>query len=274
MVLTDYDGAAVWRADGNNFTGVQRARLLNTGNLVIEDSGGNTVWQSFDSPTDTFLLTQLITAATRLVPTTQSRSPSNYIFRFSDLPQVSDIYWPDPDQNIYQDGRNQYNRTRLGMLTDSGVLDSSDFADDQALVASDVGPGVKRRLTLDPDGNLRLYSLNDSDGSWSVSMVAMTQPCNIHGLCGPNGICHYSPRPTCSCPPGYATRNPGNWTEGCVAIVNTTFCDRYDKRSMKFVRLPNTDFWGSDRQHLLSVSFRTCRYICISDCTCKGFQYQ
>lgn len=282
MVLTDYDGAAVWRADGNNFTGVQRARLLDTGNLVIEDSGGNTVWQSFDSPTDTFLPTQLITAATRLVPTTQSRSPGNYIFRFSDLsvlsliyhvPQVSDIYWPDPDQNLYQDGRNQYNSTRLGMLTDSGVLASSDFADGQALVASDVGPGVKRRLTLDPDGNLRLYSLNDSDGSWSVSMVAMTQPCNIHGLCGPNGICHYSPTPTCSCPPGYATRNPGNWTEGCMAIVNTT-CDRYDKRSMKFVRLPNTDFWGSDQQHLLSVSLRTCRDICISDCTCKGFQYQ
>uniref|UniRef100_A0A804PYA1 non-specific serine/threonine protein kinase n=1 Tax=Zea mays TaxID=4577 RepID=A0A804PYA1_MAIZE len=111
MVLTDYDGAAVWRADGNNFTGVQRARLLDTGNLVIEDSGG------------------------------------------------------------------------------------------------------------------------------------------------------------------YATRNPGNWTEGCMAIVNTT-CDRYDKRSMRFVRLPNTDFWGSDQQHLLSVSLRTCRDICISDCTCKGFQYQ
>lgn len=45
------------------------------------------------------------------------------------------------------------------MLTDSGVLDSSDFADDQALVASDVGPGIKRRLTLDPDVNLRLYSM-------------------------------------------------------------------------------------------------------------------
>ncbi|XP_066366926.1 putative receptor protein kinase ZmPK1 isoform X1 [Miscanthus floridulus] len=222
MVLTDYDGAVMWQADGN-FTDVQHARLLNTGNLIIEDS--------------------------------------------------RDIYWPDPDQTLYQDGRNQYNSTRLGILGNDGVLASSDFADGQPLVASDAGSDIKRRLTLDPDGNLRLYSLNDSDGSWSVSMVAISQPCNIHGLCGPNGICHYSPKPTCSCPPGYAMRNPGNWTEGCMAIVNIT-CDNYDKNSMKFVKLPNTDFWGSDQQHLLSVSLQTCRNICISDCTCKGFQYQ
>ncbi|WVZ97143.1 hypothetical protein U9M48_042698 [Paspalum notatum var. saurae] len=218
-VLTDYDGTVVWQADGN-FTDVQHAQLLNTGNLVIKDSRGNNIWQSFDSPTDTFLPAQYITANTELVPTTQSHDPGNYIFRFSDLsilsliykynaPQVSDIYWPDPDQTIYQDGRNQYNSTRLGILDNSGTLASSDFADGQPLVASDAGPTIKRRLTLDPDGNLRLYSLNDSDGLWSISMIAMSQPCNIHGLCGPNGICHYSPKPTCSCPPGYVVRNPG-----------------------------------------------------------------
>jgi hypothetical protein len=280
MVLTDYDGIVIWQADGN-FTNVRHAHLLNTGNLVIEDSRGNTVWQSFDSPTNTFLPTQHITATTKLVPTTQSHSPGNYIFRFSDLsvlsliyhvPEVSDIYWPDPDKTIYQDGRNQYNNTRLGILGNTGILASSDFADG-TLVALDEGPKINRRLTLDPDGNLRLYSLNDSDGSWSVSMVAMSQPCNIHGLCGPSGICHYSPKPTCSCAPGYVMRNPGNWTEGCMAIVNIT-CDHYDSKSMKFVKLRNTDFWGSDQKHLLSVSVQTCRNVCISDCTCKGFQYQ
>ncbi|KAF8725493.1 hypothetical protein HU200_020020 [Digitaria exilis] len=280
MVLKDYDGTVMWQADGN-LTDVRHAQLLNTGNLVIRDSRGNTVWQSFDSPTDTFLPTQLITATTQLVPTTQSHSPGNYIFRFSDLsalsliydvPEVKDIYWPDPDQNLYQDGRNQYNSTRLGILGNNGILASSDFAAGP-LAASDAGPSINRRLTLDPDGNLRLYSLNDSDRSWSVSMVVMSQPCNIHGLCGPNGICHYSPKPTCSCPPGFVMRNKGNWTEGCMATVNIT-CDRYDKKSMKFVKLPNTDFWGSDQQHLLSVSFQYCRNVCISDCTCKGFQYQ
>ncbi|KAL6865290.1 hypothetical protein ACP4OV_016441 [Aristida adscensionis] len=282
MVLTDYDGTVVWQT-GSNFTKIkiQHAQLLNTGNLVIKDSSGITLWQSFDLPTDTLLPTQNITATAKLVPTTQSQVPGNYIFRFSDLsalsliynvPQVSDIYWPDPDHTLYEDGRNQYNSTRLGSLDESGMLSSSDFASGP-LVASDSGPGIKRRLTLDPDGNLRLYSLNDTDGSWSVSMLAMSQPCNIHGLCGPNGICHYSPKPTCSCPPGYVMSNPGNWTEGCVASFNIT-CDRHDHESVKFVKLPNTDFWGSDQQHILSVSFRTCKNICIKDCTCKGFQYQ
>ncbi|KAF8666978.1 hypothetical protein HU200_053145 [Digitaria exilis] len=280
MVLKDYDDTVMWQAD-SNLTDVRHAQLLNTGNLVIRDSRGNTVWQSFDSPTDTFLPTQLITATTQLVPTTQSHSPGNYIFRFSDLsalsliydvPEVKDIYWPDPDQNLYQDGRNQYNSTRLGILGNNGILASSDFAAGP-LEASDAWLNINRRLTLDPDGNLRLYSLNDSDRSWSVSMVVMSQPCNIHGLCGPNGICHYSPKPTCSCPPGFVMRNKGNWTEGCMATVNIT-CHHYDKKSMKFVKLPNTDFWGSDQQHLPSVSFRHCRNVCISDCTCKGFQYQ
>ncbi|KAK3140425.1 hypothetical protein QOZ80_5AG0400780 [Eleusine coracana subsp. coracana] len=281
MILTDYDETVVWQADGN-FTNVQHAQLLNTGNLIIKDSSGSTVWQSFDSPTDTFLPTQHITASVKLVPTNELHGPGNYIFRFNDLsalsliynvPEVSDIYWPDPDQTLYQDGRNQYNSTRLGFLDNSGKLASSDFADGQPLVAADAGGNIKRRLTLDPDGNLRLYSLNESDWSWSVSMQAMSQPCNIHGLCGPNGICHYSPKPTCSCPPGYVMRNKGNWTEGCAAIVNIT-CAHYDHKSMKFVKLPNTDFWGSDQQHLISHSFQQCRNICISDCTCKGFQYQ
>ncbi|GJM94945.1 hypothetical protein PR202_ga11632 [Eleusine coracana subsp. coracana] len=199
MILTDYDETVVWQADGN-FTNVQHAQLLNTGNLIMKDSSGSTVWQSFDSPTDTFLPTQHITASVKLVPT-------------------NELHGPDPDQTLYQDGRNQYNSTRLGFLDNSGKLASSDFADGQPLVAADAGGNIKRRLTLDPDGNLRLYSLNESDWSWSVSMQAMSQPCNIHGLCGPNGICHYSPKPTCSCPPGYVMRNKGNWTEGRYRIM-------------------------------------------------------
>lgn len=117
-------------------------------------------------------------------------------------PKVFDIYWPDPDVETYQNNRSRCNSTRLGFLDDFGKFYSSDFAHEKPLVVSDEGPGTKRRLTLDPDGNLRVYSLNSRDGIWSISWIAMLQPCIIHGLCGQYGICHYSPTPKCSCPPG------------------------------------------------------------------------
>ncbi|CAL4923207.1 unnamed protein product [Urochloa decumbens] len=281
LVLTDYDGAVVWQAEGEDSAGVQYAQLLDTGNLVMKNSSG-IVWQSFDSPTDTLLPTQRITAATRLVSTTGLHVPGHYIFHFTDSSilsliyddtDVHEIYWPDPDNGEYENNRNRYNSTRFGGLDDTGNFFSSDFANQQALVASDQGLGIKRRLTLDPDGNLRLYSLNSSDGRWSVSWIAMTQPCNIHGLCGPNGICHYLPAPTCFCPPGYVMNNPGNWSQGCRPLVDIN-CTVEQVQPVKFLELPGTDYWGSDQLHADQVSLEACKNICRSDCTCKGFLYQ
>ncbi|XP_066165142.1 putative receptor protein kinase ZmPK1 isoform X2 [Oryza sativa Japonica Group] len=220
MVLKDYDGTVVWQSDSNSID-VQYAQLLDTGNLVMKNSSGKVVWQSFDSPTDTLLPTQKITAATKLVSTTGLYVPGHYTFHFTDSSilslmyddaDVHEIYWPDPDRGEYGNKRNRYNNTRMGFLDDNGDFVSSDFADQQPFSASDKGSGIKRRLTLDHDGNLRLYSL--SNGEWLVSWVAISQPCNIHGLCGPNGICHYSPTPTCSCPPGYEMNSHGNWSQG------------------------------------------------------------
>ncbi|CAL4931623.1 unnamed protein product [Urochloa decumbens] len=282
MVLTDYDGTVVWQTEGDELAGVQYAQLLDTGNLVMKNSSGMVVWQSFDSPTDTLLPTQHITAATKLVSTAGLNVPGHYIFHFTDSSilslvyddvDVHEIYWPDPDNGEYQNNRNRYNSTRLAGLDEMGNFFSSDFANQQALVASDEGLGIKRRLTLDPDGNLRLYSLNNSDGRWSVSWIAVSQPCNVHGLCGPNGICHYLPTPTCSCPPGYVMSNPGNWSQGCRAVVDIA-CTVEQAQPVRFLHLPGTDFWGSDQEHVEHVSLQACKKICRSDCTCKGFRYQ
>ncbi|XBH55361.1 hypothetical protein VPH35_077462 [Triticum aestivum] len=284
MVLTDHDGTVVWQTEGD-LPNVQYAQFLDTGNLVLKNTSGTIVWQSFDSPTDTFLPTQRIPATAKLVSTSRLHVPGHYTFRFSDQSMlslfyddtnVSDIYWPDPDYQYYENNRNLYNSTRMGSLDDYGEFFASDFAWRRPLVASDRGYGIKRRLTLDSDGNLRIYSLSngsDSNRRWTVSWVAVSQPCMIHGMCGPYGICHYSPAPTCSCPPGYAMRNPGNWTQGCELTVDTIGCGD-SERNVTFLRLPNTDFWGSDQQRINKVSLERCMNVCLSDCTCKGFQYQ
>ncbi|KAK8454966.1 hypothetical protein SEVIR_4G059450v4 [Setaria viridis] len=64
--LLDYDGTAVW---STNKTAIHAdtAALLDTASLVIMDQGGNRLWSSFNSPTDTLLPSQSMATNTRLV---------------------------------------------------------------------------------------------------------------------------------------------------------------------------------------------------------------
>ncbi|KAJ0088669.1 hypothetical protein Patl1_31787 [Pistacia atlantica] len=122
------------------------------------------------------------------------------------------VYWPNPDYNVWQNGRTSYNSSRIAFLDEAGSFLSSDKWQFRAF---DVGFGIKRRLTMDYDGNLRLYSLNNLTGSWMISWQAIMEQCKVHGICGRNGICVSTPEPKCSCPPGYEVTEPDNWNKGC-----------------------------------------------------------
>ncbi|GJM98040.1 hypothetical protein PR202_ga15014 [Eleusine coracana subsp. coracana] len=273
MVVKDYNGQTVWT---NNVSSsiADRAQLLDTGNLIVKGKGNEILWQSFDSPTDTLLPNQNITAATKLVSTETLLVPGRYSFRFDDQhllslfddeKDISYIYWPNPDSNIWGKQRNSFNSTTIGVLHSSGhFLGSDNFS----FTAADLGLGIMRRLTLGYDGNLRLYSLDKSD-TWMVTWMAYLGLCYVRGLCGMNGICAYTPAPTCTCAPGYEAIDPRDGRLGCKAKFRISCDDRQNK----FVKLPNSDFLGHDQDVRHSVSLSTCKNICTSACSCMGFSY-
>jgi hypothetical protein len=177
-----------------------------TENLIVKDEGGTILWQSFDSPTDTLLPTQNITAHKKLVSTNKLLHPGRYSFHFDDLyllflfyeqNDTSVIYWLDPCMSIDNKHRIAFNSTTTGALSARGHFLGSDNA---TFIATDWGPGVMRRLTLDYDGNLRLYNLNKTNKTWSVTWMVFPHPCKVCGTCGRNGICVYTPIPACVCP--------------------------------------------------------------------------
>ncbi|WVZ88664.1 hypothetical protein U9M48_035156 [Paspalum notatum var. saurae] len=277
MVLMDYDGTVVWQTNTSS-KGGDHAELMESGNLVMRDQGGNILWQSFDYPTNTLLPTQPVTATAKLVSTDLSHPSSYYTLCFDDRyilslaydgPEISNFYWPNPDLSSWMNFRISYNSSRRGVLDNLGQFVASD---NTSFVAADWGSGIKRRLTLDYDGNLRLYSLNDSDGSWLVSWVAFSQSCNIHGICGWNGICVFKPFPSCSCPPGYVVRDPSDWGKGCKPTFNISCGDGDQQKD--FVRLPQTDFWGSDLDYIPSTSLDYCTMRCLATCSCVAFEYK
>lgn len=277
LLLFDFDGSQVWRANTTLAAGAAKLELLSSGNLVLTDSTGAVIWESFDYPTDTLLPSQPITKGKFLVSASRSGSVSsgyyslfydndNVLSLKFDSPEISSVYWPNPDYNVWQNGRTVYNSSRLGLLGGEGRFLSSDRLE---FSASDVGHGVKRRLTLDHDGNLRLYSLINGS-SWSVTWEAIAQPCRIHGLCGRNGICVYTTVPKCSCPPGYEMRDPSDWFKGCRPQFNRS-CGAEE---VTFVEIAHTDFYGYDLNYSQMITMQTCRESCEQDCSCEGFGYR
>ncbi|KMT15485.1 hypothetical protein BVRB_3g058400 [Beta vulgaris subsp. vulgaris] len=235
MVLTDYDGATAWET---NTTKLDNKRLVSRIGPQMFGSGYYTF--TFDS--------------------------DNVLRLMYDGPEISSIYWPDKiSLATDQSGRSHDNNTRIAMLDDTGTFSSSDQLQ---FSASDVGAGIRRRLTLDFDGNMRVYSLNDTSGFWNITWQAVAKPCDVHGLCGRNGICVYTPEPRCSCPPNYEPTDVSDWNQGCKPIFHRSCSDS------EFVEITHVDYYGYDFYRNIPSSYEDCRRLCLEDCRCQAFNYR
>ena len=150
------------------------------------------------------------------------------------------------------------------MLNSTGGFSSSDELE---FLATDYGVKVHRRLTLDPDVNLRLYSF--VNGSWDVTWEAFTDSCTIQGICGPNSFCTYNNASgrKCSCAQGYKMTNYSDWFYGCEPLWNHSQVTR-------FLVLPNAEFYGYDRGYFPNYTSKECEEECVKLADCKGFQYK
>ncbi|KAF8024656.1 hypothetical protein BT93_F1740 [Corymbia citriodora subsp. variegata] len=273
LALIDADRTVVW----NTSTG-SSSSCCNS--LTLRDKQNIVLWQSFNSPTNTLLPLQKLTRNTQLV---SSRSKSNFSSGYYRLyfdddnllrllfdgPNIASVFWPDPTVRIWDTGRSSYNDSRVAMLDPYGNFTSSD---ELKFLTSDYGARVQRRLIVDYDGNVRVYSWSKGE-KWSVSWQAQFKLCSIHGTCGPNSMCTYHPREgrSCICAPGYEREDISDWTKGCKAKFNS-FCDH--KVETEFVELPHADFVGYDKGFFPNWTLGRCKQLCLDLCDCSGFQYK
>ncbi|KAL5844780.1 hypothetical protein ACOSQ4_010738 [Xanthoceras sorbifolium] len=282
LSLTDAGGIQIWNSKTFSASPVQLV-LSDTGNLdlLTVENKPRSLWQSFKSPTDTLLPNQPLIRGAQLV---SYRSRGNYSSGFYKLffdtdnvlrllysgPEISTIYWPDPIILVFDLGRTTYNNNLTAAFNDSGYFKSSD---NYNFITSDFGIGPRRRLTLDFDGNLRMYSLKeDATGEWDVSWQLEAQPCKIHGLCGPNSLCSYVPESStvCFCLPGFKVKNSTDWSYGCE-LESKLSCNHTE---VVFQELPHVDFYGYDMPIGYNYTFTECKNKCLESCDCQGFMFR
>lgn len=284
LILTDAAQFTVWVTETTPQLGVVQLQLDDHGNLVLSNSNGTILWQSFDSPTDTLLPLQTFTRYTTLV---SRRRKGNYSSGFYKLffdddnvlrllfdgPEVSSFYWPDPWRLTWESGRSTYNSRRKAMLDSMGNFSSSD---DLMFRSTDYGITIwmQRRLTIDFDGNLRLYSRerNRNGAPWVVSWQAIRNPCRINGLCGKNSLCSYisGAGRKCYCLQGYKVKNRTDWSYGCEPNFNNSL----KASDFTFLAIANAEFYGYDSASLPNKTLKECETECLQRVNCVGFQYK
>ncbi|KAI7733953.1 hypothetical protein M8C21_031959 [Ambrosia artemisiifolia] len=177
---------------------------------------------------------------------------------------VTSIYWPSTYLLTWEAGRSSNNNSRFAYLDSEGRFHSSD---NLTFTTTDYGNAL-RRMTLDVDGNIRVYSLNER--SWSVTWQTFSTPC-LYGICGPNGLCTHTLESgrICSCMHGYKIKNHSDLSFGC----EPTFDLSQNRENFGFIKLPNVEFYGFDSIYDTNSTFTECSNYCLNDSNCKAFQF-
>ncbi|XP_045793000.1 putative receptor protein kinase ZmPK1 [Trifolium pratense] len=280
ILLIDADQHNIWSSNTASDAPLE-LYLKEDGNLVLRELQGTTIlWQSYDFPTNTLLPNQPLTRYTNLV---SSRSQSNHSSGFYKLffddnnvirlhyngPDVSSTYWPPRYLLSWQAGRFNYNSSRIALLDSFGKFVSSD---NYSFSTYDYSMVMQRRLTMDSDGNIRVYSRKNLSEIWYISYQVIIDTCIIHGICGENSTCSYDSKKgkKCSCLPGYKVTNDSDWSYGCKPMFDFT-CNRSEST---FLKLQGYELFGYDNNFVQNSTFKNCENLCLQDCYCKGFQYK
>ncbi|KAI5678093.1 hypothetical protein M9H77_09043 [Catharanthus roseus] len=243
LSLSNFSGQNLWPS---------RPFSKNTTSLVLQESGNLVfgTWESFSYPTTTFLPTQNISGTALSTKNGKYKFLNSTFLVYSGFPNNN--YWNSDSAfvNLDENGR---------ILKENGA----------SLISSDFGDKKLRRLTLDEDGNLILYSFDPSLSQWRVVWQAVYNWCRILGKCGTNSICTYEKNQdssiTCICPPGF--KKVSDSCERKIAIT--------DPNKTKFLALEYVNFSGGSNQTQFTVpNIAGCEVKCRSSKTCLGYFFQ
>uniref|UniRef100_A0A0C9S6M8 non-specific serine/threonine protein kinase n=1 Tax=Wollemia nobilis TaxID=56998 RepID=A0A0C9S6M8_9CONI len=271
LSVIDDNGGTAWRRNISGSKPEMDLILQGTGNLVLNFTATSVAWESFtEYPTFNLLPTQNFTTSDNMMSRTSEGAygrENYYYLRLAPQSNQISLYYAMKGE---AQGSDPYWQSDGGYpainLDEAGLLNTSTM-DSNLIMAADRGVGPLRRLTLDPDGNLRLYSRNKNSPSspWTTAWEAVPQRCTIYGTCGENAICKVDQnwKPECICPPGFET-SPTDRNRSCKPQDNGA--------NLAFVALDYVNFKGlNSTETQQATTIQECKDVCLRNSSCLGF---
>lgn len=275
LVLFDNPNRLVIWSSNTSGLGVQKATLLDDGNLVLLGLRDKLIWQSFNSPTSTLLPGQTFHFPQTLrAPSTRSiTSYYSFVIRQSGelalVWEANVTYWSSQLSSSVEIKEAIFDSNGVFGLCDATnasvwSIASKDFKDPSI---------VLRRLRIDRDGNLRIYSWDSALHIWKISWQAVENQCNVFGSCGLYSLCGFnSTESVCSClyESSFSQNSgvPGTdlSTFGCRKLVDLANC----KMPSGMMVLKHTTLYGLYPPHDKDIMLNEhdCRMYCVNDTSC------
>lgn len=270
---------------GNSFTvaygrGVQdvEAAMLENGNFVLRSitNQAKIIWQSFDSPTDTWFPGMNITLGAKLLTSWKSYDDpavGDYSFGPGYITNATQliIWW----KGIVFWTSGRWNRDMTSLipeLTSLGTIPVLFQCDNLTCTYTPNPIDTMTKIVLDPNGSLNIAQFSPGTESWTL-LWRQPANCEVSNLCGVFGICNnnmlpdnnMSPISPCHCPKGFA-QQAGNTRNGCTRQIQLQ-CN-----GDRFINMSNMLFPDS-RVKLSVIGDSKCQLECMKKCSCTAYTY-
>ncbi|CAN0896935.1 Receptor-like serine/threonine-protein kinase SD1-8 [Linum grandiflorum] len=275
----------IWAATVSSSSALE-AVLQDDGNFVIttsnssSNSSSDSLWQSFDYPTDTLLPGQKL-----------GRKKMNNEF-------TSLVSWnseSDPAQGAYSlqldpKGTIQYvtlynNNSTMYAIPGRELMNNDSYTENDGEVYFSFSGVSLSRIVLNSKGMVQRLSWAEGSEKWLINWQEPRDQCQVFAYCGPFGSCDIDSSPLCSCPTGFIPKSEKEWSlrdfsRGCLrkSRLGCRNEDTNDKNDDMFV----PGFGLPDEGGQLSVgglrysvgSDQQCESVCSYSCNCTAYSYQ
>ncbi|XP_022139898.1 receptor-like serine/threonine-protein kinase SD1-8 isoform X1 [Momordica charantia] len=272
LVLVNQTGAAFWSSNSTISVKTPVAQLLDSGNLVLKDSGSEIpLWQSFDYPSDTLLPGMKLgweskTGLTRKLTSWRSpNDPSSGEFSYSlntyGLPQFvvrkgnKTMFrgWPWYDHDF---GQGYGNGFTYDLVYDAATEISYSYND---------STNWRTRIVMDSGGSVQNYEWSDVEKEWHKSFTFDGVGCNDYDLCGNFGVCSSVVTASCGCLDGFKQKSGKDIS--CVR-KDPDICRAGDGfKKISKVKWPDS----TGELVKMKLGIQNCGAECLKDCSCLAY---
>ncbi|KAF4384026.1 hypothetical protein F8388_018778 [Cannabis sativa] len=269
---------------------VYSLQLTEMGNLILLDQFNDTLWESFQHPTDTVVIGQHLPAELFLYGSVSSNDLSTGDYRLEISASDALLQWHG--QTYWKLSMDTRAYTNSNFIVEYMAMNSSGLflfgRNGSAVVIQMIlSPSKFRIAKLDSSGQFTVNSFLGSE--WKQEFLGPTDACRIPFICGKLGLCTASAassNPVCSCPTSFHGNSQN--TSGCAPSVSSYSsyslplgCSTANQSidldsSVSYLRLGySTEYFSNVfSQPIFGVDLSMCEDFCTKNCSCLGFYYE